>query len=108
MGCQNYNPTPGATYPNYQYDGNQVFEDGFITLPGLSKQVYNLTAYYENSGFEARISQRKRSDFIGEIGNFNGTGQMEVFTTSPIRAGSNAIEGYRSTKSHLRVISLIW
>jgi TonB-dependent receptor len=44
----------------------------FITLPGLSKRVYNLTAYYERDGFEARISQRKRSDFIGEIGNFNG------------------------------------
>lgn len=46
--------------------------DDFITLPGLSKRVYNLTAYYEQDGFEARISQRKRSDFIGEIGNFNG------------------------------------
>ncbi|MBP6458445.1 MAG: TonB-dependent receptor, partial [Pseudoxanthomonas sp.] len=23
--------------------------------------------------FEARVSQRRRSDFIGEIGNFNGT-----------------------------------
>ncbi|MFG6447127.1 TonB-dependent receptor [Roseateles sp. BYS180W] len=44
----------------------------FISLPGLSKRVYNLTAYYEREGFEARISQRKRSDFIGEIGNFNG------------------------------------
>ena len=44
-----------------------------ITLPGLSKRVYNLTAYYERDGFEARISQRKRSDFIGEIGNFNGS-----------------------------------
>ncbi|WP_457318660.1 TonB-dependent receptor [Stenotrophomonas sp. P5_B8] len=46
--------------------------DGPISLPGLSKRVYNLTAYYERSGFEARISQRRRSDFIGEIGNFNG------------------------------------
>ncbi|MCD9087718.1 TonB-dependent receptor [Stenotrophomonas sp. SY1] len=43
-----------------------------IMLPGLSKRVYNFTAYYENSGFEARLNQRKRSDFIGEIGNFNG------------------------------------
>ncbi|NZA26322.1 TonB-dependent receptor [Luteimonas sp. SJ-92] len=43
-----------------------------ITLPGLSKRVYNFTAYYERSGFEARISQRKRSDFVGEIGNFDG------------------------------------
>ena len=45
---------------------------GDIDLPGLSKRVYNFTAYYENNGFEARISQRRRSDFIGEIGNFNG------------------------------------
>jgi len=44
--------------------------DGPITLPGLSKRVYNVTAYYEHDGFEARISQRRRSDFIGEIGNF--------------------------------------
>ncbi len=46
--------------------------DGEISLPGLSKRVYNLTAYYERNGFEARVSQRRRSDFIGEIGNFNG------------------------------------
>ncbi|MFC5570334.1 TonB-dependent receptor [Lysobacter yangpyeongensis] len=43
-----------------------------ITLPGLSKRVYNLTAYYERGGFEFRVSQRRRSDFIGEIGNFAG------------------------------------
>ncbi|MEO8364902.1 MAG: TonB-dependent receptor [Pseudoxanthomonas sp.] len=45
---------------------------GDISLPGLSDRVYNLTAYYERNGFEARISQRKRSDYIGEIGNFAG------------------------------------
>ena len=43
-----------------------------IALPGLSDQVYNLTAYYERNGFEARINNRRRSDFIGEIGNFDG------------------------------------
>jgi TonB-dependent receptor len=41
-----------------------------ITLPGLSKRVSNLTFYYEKAGFEARISQRRRSDFVGEIANF--------------------------------------
>ena len=45
---------------------------GPISLPGLSKRVYNVTAYYEHNGFEARISERRRSDFIGEIENFNG------------------------------------
>ena len=44
-----------------------------IALPGLSKNVFNLTAYYEKNGFEARVSQRRRSDYIGEIGNFNGS-----------------------------------
>ncbi|TDK61987.1 TonB-dependent receptor [Sapientia aquatica] len=43
-----------------------------IPLPGMSKNVSNLTAYYEKNGFEARISDRRRSDFIGEIGNFAG------------------------------------
>jgi iron complex outermembrane recepter protein len=63
------------------YDSNIKIRDpesassvggGDIDLPGLSDRVLNLTAYYENDGFEARLSQRRRSDFIGEIGNFNG------------------------------------
>ncbi|MBC7779018.1 MAG: TonB-dependent receptor [Proteobacteria bacterium] len=37
------------------------------TLPGLSKIVANLTAYYEKNGFSARASQRYRSEFQGEV-----------------------------------------
>jgi len=36
-------------------------------LPGLSRVVANLTAYYESGGFSARISERYRSSFRGEI-----------------------------------------
>lgn len=54
-------------------DSSSSVGSGNIALPGLSKHVSNLTAYYENDGFEVRISQRRRSDFIGEIGNFNGS-----------------------------------
>jgi TonB-dependent receptor len=43
-----------------------------ISLPGLSDRVYNFTAYYERNGFEFRVNNRRRSDFIGEIGNFDG------------------------------------
>lgn len=43
-----------------------------IMLPGLSKNTSNLTLYYEKNGFETRVSQRRRSDFVGEIGNFAG------------------------------------
>ncbi len=38
-----------------------------VRIPGLSKTVYNLTAYYERDGFQARISQRYRSAFKGEV-----------------------------------------
>ncbi len=39
-------------------------------LPGLSETVINTTIYYENGGFEARVSNRYRSDFLGEVTGF--------------------------------------
>ncbi len=44
-----------------------------IPLPGLSKNVSNVTLYYEKSGFSARVSQRTRSDFVGEITTYDGS-----------------------------------
>lgn len=38
-----------------------------IDMPGLSKWVVNGTAYYENSGFQARVSGRYRSAFLAEV-----------------------------------------
>ncbi|MBB5014724.1 TonB-dependent receptor [Rehaibacterium terrae] len=40
------------------------------TLPGLSRYVSNVTAYYERGGFSTRVSRRARSDFRGEIQGF--------------------------------------
>lgn len=39
-------------------------------IPGLSRGVRNITFYYENYGFQARISQRWRTSFVGEIQGF--------------------------------------
>jgi iron complex outermembrane recepter protein len=39
-------------------------------IAGLSKQVRNFSFYYENHGFQARVSQRSRSKFLGEIQGF--------------------------------------
>lgn len=36
-------------------------------LPGLSDSIDNFTFYYDNHGFSARTSMRKRSDFSGEV-----------------------------------------
>ncbi len=38
-----------------------------ITVPGLSKWVVNSTLYYEQDGFEARVSHRYRSQFLAEV-----------------------------------------
>lgn len=45
-------------------------DEEFITLPGLSDEVWNATLFYEVGGFSARVSQRHRSDFLGEIQGF--------------------------------------
>ncbi|MES2016242.1 MAG: TonB-dependent receptor [Pseudomonadota bacterium] len=39
-------------------------------LPGLSKRVTNFAVYYEKYGFSARVAQRTRSDFLGEVTGF--------------------------------------
>ena len=77
---------------------------GDISLPGLSKNVYNLTAYYESNGFEARISQRKRSDFIGEIGNFNGSRTLRYVVGENI---TDAQIGYSFNQGSFKGLSLL-
>ena len=78
---------------------------GNIELPGLSKRVYNLTAYYERAGFEARISQRKRSDFIGEIGNFNGNRTLRYVVGEDI---VDAQIGYNFNEGSLKGLGLLF
>jgi iron complex outermembrane recepter protein len=39
-------------------------------LPGLSRYASNITFYYEKQGFSARVSQRSRSRFVGEVQGF--------------------------------------
>ncbi len=42
------------------------------TIPGYSKWVGNLTAFFEKSGFNARGSMRYRSGFLGDFSLFSG------------------------------------
>ncbi len=44
-----------------------------IDVPGLSKTVLNSTLYFEKAGFSARVSNRKRGKFVGEVQNFDAT-----------------------------------
>jgi iron complex outermembrane recepter protein len=54
----------------------QNISGGKIPLPGLSKQVANITLYFEKAGFGARVSQRYRSDFVGEVTDIVGDRQL--------------------------------
>lgn len=48
---------------------------GQMPLPGLSRVTASLTLYYERHGFSARVAQRYRSRFIGEIRTNEGERQ---------------------------------
>jgi iron complex outermembrane recepter protein len=77
---------------------------GSIELPGLSKTVFNLTAYYEAAGFEFRISQRRRSDFIGEIGDFANNRKLRYVVGENI---TDAQIGYSFNDGPLKGLSLL-
>lgn len=42
-------------------------------VPGLSEEILNSTLYFEKHGFSARISNRYRGSFLGEIPLFDAT-----------------------------------
>jgi len=42
-------------------------------IPGLSTKVINSTVYYEKYGFSARVSNRYRGNFVGEVPAFDAT-----------------------------------
>ena len=96
-------------------DSSSSVGPGPIALPGLSKRVYNLTAYYEHNGFEIRFNQRRRSDFIGEIGDFAANrksryvegenitdGQISYSFGDTVPGLSVLLQGSNLTNSHYR------
>ena len=56
-------------------------------IPGLSETVANVTIYYERDGFQARVSNRYRSEFLGEVAGFgNGRTFRQVGAESIVDA----------------------
>lgn len=55
-----------ASYTGVEQDIQDLNGNDF-ELPGLSDKIQSYTAYYENNGFQARVSMRKRSDFKGDV-----------------------------------------
>lgn len=83
-------------------DGELVLDGGSTSLiPGLSKESYQFTAYYEKAGFEARISGRKRDEFLTE---FYG---LSLALTPTVDLGSelwDAQIGYNFSESNIAAL----
>lgn len=73
-------------------------------LPGLSETVVNGTVYYERNGFQARLSNRYRSAFLGEVAGFgNGRTLRSV-------AAENVVDaqiGYEFQSGPLEGLSIL-
>jgi iron complex outermembrane receptor protein len=84
---------------NYSDTESSIEPDGPGTatpLPGLSKYVSNATVYYERYGFSARVAQRHRSAFLGEVQGFGGDRTRRIFegeTVTDVQLGYSFPEG---------------
>lgn len=72
-------------------------------LPGLSKTTATATLYYEKNGISARISDRYRSDFLGEIPGF---GNARTFRMVRAEQVVDAQIGYSFETGPLKGLSL--
>lgn len=58
-----------------------------IAVPGLSETIYNTAIYYERYGFQARLSQRYRSEFLGEVTGFGAGRELRTVQEESILDG---------------------
>ncbi|KQZ04726.1 TonB-dependent receptor [Caulobacter sp. Root1455] len=75
-----------------------------ISMPGLSEKVVNTTFYYENNGFNARISNRYRSKFLGEVA---GLSAARIYRTVDSESVLDAQIGYEFRQGPLDGLSLL-
>lgn len=92
---------------NYSEVDSEIAPDGPGTtspLPGLSKYVSNATVYFERWGFEARVSQRSRSGFVGEVQGFGGDRVRRTFEGEKV---TDVQVGYTFGDGALRGLGLL-
>jgi len=77
---------------------------GSMDLPGLSKRAASLTLYYEKAGFSARVAERYRSDYIGEVSDYSGARELTYFQ------GDKVVDlqfGYEFQTGRMKGLSLL-
>lgn len=73
-------------------------------IEGLSERVANVTAYYERDGFQARVSGRYRSEFLGEVAALGATRDTRYVDSETI---VDAQIGYEFQSGPLEGLSVI-
>jgi TonB-dependent receptor len=76
-----------------------------VTLPGLSKTVWQATVYYEKHGFSARIATHYRSNYVGEITDYAGDRALEYVRHEQL---TDFQTGYDFQEGRLKGLSLIF
>lgn len=77
---------------------------GGIEIPGQSRWVGTAEGYYEKNGFQARVSYRYRSDFIGEVA---GLSAAPTFRTAQAEGILDAQIGYELQGGPLKGLSIL-
>ena len=65
-----------ASFNDSEIESNP--NDPSTPLPGLSEEIYNITLFYEREGFSARVSNRYRSEFLGEVSGFGNGRNLTI------------------------------
>ena len=96
----------GATFSASWTDSDIVPNPGSPStpLPGLSEKVSNLTVYYERDGFQARVSNRYRSEFLGEL---SGVGTDRIQRMVDAESIVDAQIGYEFQSGPLEGLSVL-
>ena len=73
------------------------------TLPGFSPRVHTFTFYYERHGFEARVAERYRDEFVGAV---QTTFDFRTYTQILADRQLDAELGYSFNSGRLKGLSL--
>jgi len=79
-------------------------DKSYLPIEGLSKWVTNTTFYYEKDGFQARISARYRSHFLGEV---SGLSASRVFQDVKAETLVDAQIGYTVQNGPLKNLAIL-
>ena len=73
-------------------------------LPGLSEEIFNVTLFYENGGFQARVSNRYRSEFLGEVSGFGNGRNLTIVDDESLLDAQVSYEFQEGPAAGLRVL----